>query len=188
MGAFKAVGWLLLVVFVAWLGFSLSKNPVRKPAPSVFQSSTGFEGTSLLPASETQPHIDQARAKMLAVNSPGQHFSILDNLATWGSFLSTAAVTLILGYFGRRVPAGGEQTDLSGLPTKLARAIGLLAALAAVLTAGGAMARNQAREDYQKADAARDKINAAISDLAGSKTQQEARDSLDKLDLEIGRL
>jgi hypothetical protein len=63
-----------------------------------------------------------------------------------------------------------------------------MAALAAVLTAGGAMARNQSREDYQKADTARDKINTAIADIAGAKTQQEARDSLDKLDLEIGRL
>ncbi len=152
MGAFKVLGWLLLVIFVAWLGLSLSKYPLRRSAPTVFQSSSGFEGTSLLPASETQPHIDRARSRMLAINSHGQEFSFVDNIAAWGSFLATAAVTLILGYFGRRVPSGGEQADLSGLPTKLARAIGLLAALAAVLTAGGAMARNQAREDYQKAD------------------------------------
>lgn len=188
MGAFKATGWLLLVGFVVWLGYSLSRYPVLRPAPNVFQSSSGFEGSSLLPASETQPHLDRARSRMLGINAHGQAFSLGDNIAAWGSFLATAAVTLILGYFGRRVPAAKGRADLSGLPLRMARAIGILAALAAVLTAGGAMARNQARDDYQKADSARDDINAAISDIAGAKTQQEARDALDKLDLAIGRL
>jgi len=177
MGGFKAVSWLLLLLFVGWLGFSLSKYPVLRPAPATIQSSNGFEGNTLLPAGESQPHLDHARSRMLAIN-----------IAAWASFLSTAAVTLILGYFGRRAPRTGAAANLSGLPQKSARLIGVLAALAAVLTAAGAMAKNQAHDDYQKADSARDYINAAVSDLAGSKSQQEARDALDQLDLRIGRL
>ena len=188
MRSFKAAFIVLLIIFIGWLGFSLSRYPISRPAPATFRSSSGFEGSAVLPTSETQPHLDHARARMLTMNSHGQVFSIVDNLASWASFLATAAVTLILGYFGRRAPAGNEPADTSGLPSKSARAIGLLAAMAAVLTAGGAMARNQAREDYQKADSARDYINAAIADLAGAKTQQEARAALDKLDLDIGQL
>ena len=141
-----------------------------------------------MPASEVQPHIDRARSKMLAVNGHGQAFSLADNIASWLSFLSTATVTLILGYFGRRAPPDGAGADLSGLPLKMARGIGVLAALAAVLTAAGALAKNQARDDYQKADSARNYINAAVSDLAGAKSEREARDALDQLDLQIGRL
>jgi hypothetical protein len=125
---------------------------------------------------------------MLAINAHGQVFSLIDNLSAWVSFLSTSGVTLILGYFGRRASTGGAAANLSGLPQKSARLIGAMAAMAAVLTAAGAMAKNQARDDYQKADSARDYINAAVSDLAGSKSQQEARDALDQLDLQIGRL
>jgi hypothetical protein len=188
MSGFKIAGFSLLVLFAVWIGISLTKYPLARPAPPTFQASSGFEGTTLLSSSETQPHLDHARARMLAINSHGQTFSVVDNIATWASFLATAAVTLILGFLGRRVTAAGEPAEVSGLPNTLARTIGVLAALAAVLTAGGAMARNQARDDYQKADSARDHINAAISDLAGSKTTQEARDAMDKLDLEIGRL
>lgn len=188
MNSFKLLGWFLLVLFIGWLGFSLSHYSVLRPAPIIVQPSNGFEGTSVLPASEIQPHIDHARSKMLAVNTHGQVFSVADNIAAWSSFLCTAIVTLILGYFGRRAPADGAGADLSGLPLKMARAIGVLAALAAVLTAAGALAKNQARDDYQKADAARNYINAAVSDLAAAKSEREARDALDQLDLQIGRL
>ena len=188
MNGFKITSLFLLVLFLAWLGFSVAHYSILRPAPSIVQSSNGFEGSSLLPASEIEPHIEHARSKMLAVNAHGQTFSLADNLASWLSFLSTAMVTLILGYFGRRVPADGAGADLSGLPLKMARVIGVLAALAAVLTAAGALAKNQARDDYQKADAARNYINATVSDLAGAKSEREARDALDQLDLQIGRL
>jgi hypothetical protein len=125
---------------------------------------------------------------MLAINAHGEVFSVIDNVAAWASFLSTAAVTLILGYLGRRVSGADAAANLSVVPPRTARLIGLLAALAAVLTAAGAMAKNESRDDYQKADSARNYINAAVSDLAGSKSQQEARDALDQLDLQIGRL
>jgi len=188
MGSFKILGGILLVLFVAWLGFSVSHYPILRPAPSIVQPSNGFEGSTLLPASEIQPHIARARSKMLAVNGHGQAFSLADNIAAWLSFLCTAVVTLILGYFGRRAPVDGAGADLSGLPLRMARAIGVLAALAAILTAAGALAKNQARDDYQKADSARNYINAAVSDLSAAKSEREARDALDQLDLQIGRL
>jgi hypothetical protein len=126
---------------------------------------------------------------MVLINSHGRNFNLADNIAGWLTFLSTAAVTLILGYFGRPAPVPGPgQVNVTGLSPNVTRAIGLLAAFAAVLTAGGAMARSQAKDDYQKADSARDKINAAITDPDHAKTQQEAQDVLAKLDLEMDRL
>lgn len=188
MNGFKILGWFLLLLFVGWIGFSSVHYPILRSAPKIVQPSNGFEGSNQLPAADIQPHIDHARAKMLTVNGRGQVFAVADNLASWLSFLCTAIVTLILGYYGRRSPADGAAADVSGLPLRLARTIGLLAALAAVLTATGALAKNQARDDYQKADAARNYINAAISDLASAKSEREARDALDQLDLQIGRL
>lgn len=108
-------------------------------------------------------------------------------MASWASFFATAAVTLILGYFERPTPAANGQPSVTGLPTGSARAIGILAALAAVLTAGGALARNQARDDYDKASKVADLINATNTDLKNANAD-EARRALDKLDLEIGRL
>ena len=188
MNGFKILGWFLLLLFVGWIGFSFAHYPILRPVPNVVQPSNGFEGGNLLPATEIQPHIDHARSKMLAVNARGQVFAVTDNAASWLSFLCTAVVTLIMGYYGRRAPADGAAADVSGLPLRLARAIGLLAALAAVLTATGALAKNEARDDYRKADSARTYINAAISDLASAKSEREARDALDQLDLQIGRL
>jgi hypothetical protein len=188
MKGFKITSVFLLVLFLGWLGFSLAHYSILRPAPSIVQPSSGFEGNPLLPASEIQPHIEHARSKMLAVNGHGQAFSLADNVASWLGFLCTATVTLILGYFGRRAPADGAGADLSGLPLRMARVMGVLAALAAVLTAAGALAKNQARDDYQKADSARNYINAAVSDLSAAKSEREARDALDQLDLQIGRL
>ena len=77
---------------------------------------------------------------------------------------------------------------VKGLPHKQTRIVGTVAALAAVLTAGGAMAKNQGRDDYDRADKARIFINKAIADLTSAKTEREARDALNELDLQIGRL
>lgn len=173
--------------FIAWLSFSLSKYPTGRPAPKLLGASAGFEGSAPLPNSEVQPHFDHARTKMLEVNSQGKTLSTAGLIASWASFLATALVTLILGYFGRRAPAANEPAELSGLPARTGRMIGVLAALAAVLTAGGALAGNQARDDYDKASKAAELINATTTDLK-SATPDEARAALDKLDLEIGRL
>lgn len=114
MKPFKVVGWLLILGFVAWLSFSLSRYPLGKPAPKVLGASTGFEGSAPLPDSELKPHFDRARARMLEVNSHGRTLSATDTIASCASFLATAAVTLILGYFGRRAPAANEPADAAG--------------------------------------------------------------------------
>ena len=187
MKVFRVVGWLLLLGFIAWLSFSLSKYPLGRPAPNLLGASTGFEGSAPLPDSNIKPHFDRARMKMLEVNSQGKMLSTVALIASWASFLATASVTLILGYFGRRNPAANEPPDASGLPARTGRLIGVLAALAAVLTAGGALTGNQARDDYDKASKAAELINATTTDLK-SATTDEAHAALDKLDLEIGRL
>jgi hypothetical protein len=187
MNFFKFVGWALILGFVAWLLFSLSKYPLGRPAPILLGASTGFEGGGPLPDSEVQPHFDRARAKMLAVNSHGSMLSTADTIASWLSFLATASVTLILGYFGRRAPTANEPADISGLSIRMGRLIGVLAALAAVLTAGGALARNQARDDYDKAGKAAELINTTTTDLRKANAD-EARAALDKLDVAIGQL
>jgi hypothetical protein len=74
------------------------------------------------------------------------------------------------------------------LPQRQTKIVGITAALAAVLTAGGALAKNQGRDDYDRADKARNLINQAVLDVTGAKTQREAEDALSQLDLQVGRL
>jgi hypothetical protein len=57
-----------------------------------------------------------------------------------------------------------------------------------VLTAGGALAKNQGRDDYDRSDKARTLVNQTVVDVTGAKTEQEAQDALSQLDLQIGRL
>lgn len=181
----KALGAILVGLLLVWIAISLYFYPPRRSAPKTLTLGSGFEGSVQLPASQIQVHLDQARAKMIRINTHGQYLGIAANLCAWLAFACTAFVTLIAGYFGQQA---SPAKPIEGLPRKQTRIVGTVAALAAVLTAGGAMAQNQGRDDYDKADKARALINQAIVDVTGAKNEREAQDALSQLDLQIGRL
>jgi hypothetical protein len=183
----KAIGWVLVLALIAWIPISFHFYPPWRSAPKTLTLGSGFEGTVQLPASQIQPHLDQARLKMLKLNGHGQYFSLADNICAWLAFACTALVTLIAGYYGQQI-SPTKPAKVTGLPQKQTRIVGTVAALAAVLTAGGAMAKNQGRDDYDRADKARTVINQAVVDVTGAKTEHEAQDALSQLDLQIGRL
>ena len=187
MGSLKIAGWTLTLILVLGIPFSLYMYPPWRSAPKTLTLGSGFEGSVQLPASQIQPHLDQARLRMLKLNSYGQYLSLADNICVWLAFACTALVTLIAGYFGQQI-SPTKPAKVAGLPQKQTRIVGTVAALAAVLTAGGAMAKNQGRDDYDRADKARTFINQAVVDVTGAKTAHEAQDALSQLDLQIGRL
>jgi hypothetical protein len=66
--------------------------------------------------------------------------------------------------------------------------MGLLAALAAVLTASGSMAANSGHTSYDRATQAQTAINQATKSILDAKTEREARDALDDLKIKLDRL
>jgi hypothetical protein len=181
----KVLGCVLIVLLIVWIPLSLFFFSPWRPAPKTLTLGSGFEGSVQLPTSQIQTHLDQARVKMLKLNAHGQYFSLADNICAWLAFACTALVTVIAGFFGKEISPGKA---VNGLPHKQTRIVGTIAALAAVLTAGGAMAKNQGRDDYDRADKARTLINQAVSDVTGAKTESEAQDALSQLDLQVGSL
>ncbi|MER9256075.1 hypothetical protein NKJ87_32575 [Mesorhizobium sp. M0027] len=185
----RYLGTMLAVGLVIWITLSLWSHENWRTAPEVMDLGEAFEGTAQLPKEEIEQRWNQARERMVAINERGRWFSVSGDLCSWFAFACTAAITLIAGYYGR-VPAAGSAgtTDTGGLSQGTTRTIAFVAALGAVLTAGGSLAANRGNDDYDRADKARDLINQAVKAVQDAATEREARDALDEMVLKITRL
>jgi len=184
----RIMGLLLLALATIWVIGSIVTYDHWKPDPAVLGIGNAFQGTAQLPKEEIEKQIGIARDRMIEVNDRGRWLSLAGDIGVWLSFICTALITLIAGYFGRVPGAGGTLPNTGGLPPKPTRAIGLFAALAAVLTAGGTMATNRGHDAYDRADQARTLINQATKAILDAQTEREAHDALDALKLKIDRL
>jgi len=182
------LGGILVVGLIAWIVAQAVDYRAWRPAPQIVEVGSAFAGTTQLPKEEIERQIAAARDRMIEINSRGRWFSLAGDVASWLAFACTAAITLIAGYAGRAPAPAGTAPDVSGLPQKQARAIGLLAALSAVLTAGGSMAASRGHDAYDRATQAQSAINQATSSIIGAKTEREARDGLYELKLKLDRL
>jgi hypothetical protein len=191
--AVKSRSLLLLGIFAlalgAWVVTTITFYAPVRLTPSALTIGSAFEGTAQLPKEEMTRHLDKARARMLAINEHGEEFSVAGDVCGWLAFACTALITIMAGYFGRPPATDpGAPVNTGGLPPGPTRTVALLAAFAAVLTAGGNLAINRGHDDYAKADRARAIINQTVANLATAKDEREARDVLDNLDLQIERL
>jgi hypothetical protein len=185
---FRILGGLLVLALIVWCALALTSGTGWRPDPEVLGLGNAFEGTDQLPKATILAAVDDARGRMLALNGQGRWFSLAGEICLWLSFACTAGVTLIAGWFGRSAPAGGVAPDTSGLPTGATRAVGLLAGLAAVLTAGGSLAANHSHDRYDSATKAQAIINQSTKDLQGARDATTAQAVLDNLALKIGQL
>jgi hypothetical protein len=142
-----------------------------------------------LPKEQIDAALDKARNNVLSAADRGFAFRVASRAAAWLAFLATAAITLIAGWYGQapNPPSGGgaPAASTAGLPRPAARVVTLLAALAAVLTAGGGLATQEAeglstwaRERHRDVVEARAKVLSAL-------TAADARTILDDLDLTL---
>lgn len=189
MRGFRWLGWAMVAILIAGLAYTFASGPLWRPLPwSVDLSSSAFEGASL-PKEEIDKVLVPARARVEAINNFGAWLKLVGELSGWFSFACTSAITLLLGYHGRQPNAPGQPADTSGLSVRIVRTIGLLAALAAVLTAGGTMAINGGHERFERADRGQKLIREAERVVSETKTTQtEKRDALDELAHQIVRL
>jgi hypothetical protein len=185
----RVLSFLLFATLTIWVIFSLSGYSHWRVQPEVLGPGNAFEGSTQLPKEEINRRWNMARQQMIAINQRGRWFSVSGDVCSWLTFACTAAITLIAGYYGRLPPEGGARaTDTAGLPAQTTRLIAFVAALGAVLTAGGSLATNRGHDDYDRADKAQALINQTIKTVQDAKTEREARDALDELDLKIIRL
>jgi hypothetical protein len=165
----------LLVLLVGWVIYQIAAGDLAPPSVPILGIGPGFEGDLALPKAEIDAALTAARQKVLSAADHGYGFRIGSRVAAWLAFLATAAITLVAGWYGQSpapAPPGGglAAAGASGLPQKAARIVALLAAGAAVLTAGGGLATQEAeslstwaRERQRDVVEARTKVIAATS-------------------------
>lgn len=183
----RVVGAILVVGLVAWLVSSLAFPLGKHHTPEVLGLGDAFSGSSPLPAETIKTALEGARDRMLAVNATGNTLHLGGEIANWLSFAATAAITLIIGFYGRPPAAGGVAPNTEGLPGRAVRFVGFLAALAAVLTALGSLSIAKAQDQYKSADAIRDLLVQARAQVIDAKTSDDAQAVLDNLALKTGR-
>jgi hypothetical protein len=187
MRAFRLVGFLLLILLFGWIGCTvLFQTGYQKP-PTFLGLGSAFEGSLQLPVEKITAAFEAARSRMLAVNDRWTEFRIVCDVAGWLSFAATAAITLIVGFYGRPVPAAGAAPDTQGLPARSVRLIGVLAALAAILTGFGNLASVKSGDYYKRADTIRDLIVRSRAEVIDAKTAEAAQAVLDELALQASR-
>ena len=152
MQIFKALGVLLIVGLVGWIGAVFLLQIGRHPAPEVLGLGSGFEGNLQIPVETIKAVFEATRQKMLDVNDWGSKLRLGGDIAGWLSFAATAAITLIVGYHGRALSPAGAPANTEGLSIPNIRTIGFLAALAAVLTAFGSLAVSRSQDHYKRAE------------------------------------
>ena len=183
MNAFRAIGAVLLLGLLVWILATTLFGIGRPSLPDVLGLEAAFEGNLKLPAEEIKATLDQARERMFDVNEVGGWFRLAGEIATWVSFAATAAITLIVGSYGRAPIAAGAPGDTNGLPARSLRLIGFLAALAAVLTAFGSLSLARSHDYLARAEVLRAALVDARADIAAASDAEAARGVLDRIAL-----
>lgn len=183
MKVFQIIGVALLVGLVVWIVAVFAFSIGRQTVPDVLGLGSGFEGNLQLPAQDIIATLNAARDKMFGINAFGGVLRLLGDIAGWLSFAATAAITLIVGSYGRAPAAGGAPADTTGLPARSIRRIGFLAALAAMLTAFGSLAVVNSQDYIKRADTLHTALVSARADVTAAKTPDEAQAVLDRITL-----
>jgi hypothetical protein len=187
MRGFRIVGIVLVIGLLAWVLAAAIWQLGYAPPPRVLGIGSAFEGSLQLPAEKITGAFEAARLRMLEANSWGTRFRLGGDIAGWLSFAATAAITLIVGFYGRMPGSAAGAPNTDGLPGRSVRLIGVLAALAAVLTACGNMASAKSGDYYKKADAMRDLIVRSRAEVIDAKSAEAAQAVLDNLALQTSR-
>ncbi|MBY5416420.1 hypothetical protein [Rhizobium leguminosarum] len=189
MQTFRIIGLLLCAVLAGWIAWSLVTSPTPQP-PLIADLGNAFEGNSQLSKEDIDASLSHAKSRMSDLNSTGRSLRLAGEIAGWISFACTAAITLVLGYFGRAPAAANTPipSDGNGLPNRIARAIGVLAASAAILTAAGSMAKNSGQDKFDRSNTAAQIIREAQRAVGDAGTAREARDALDEMTRRVDQL
>ena len=182
----KTGGVLLLIVLAGWIGLTLFGTfGERRVAPRVLPVGSAFEGNVQLPREEIDRQFTAAANRMNTKYERSETYRTWSEVIDWASFLCTALITLLAGYFGIQAQSGSSQPDVkaitAGRSAGFARTVGLLAALAAVSTGAGARVKTYSEESYKKATEMRDSLTGLRKNVLEAKDADSARAVLDSV-------
>jgi hypothetical protein len=185
----RYLGMIFLCVLAGWIVFTFVTGDLSKPSLQIPGIGSGFEGNLALPKERIDASLDKARSRVVSVADTGYAFRIGSRVAAWLAFLATASITLVAGWYGQAPvpsPGGGAPgPNTTGLPRPATRAVTLLAALAAVLTAGGGLATQEAETLATWARERHRDVVEARAKVIGASTAVDAQTILDDLDLKL---
>ena len=108
----KTGGVLLLIVLAGWIGLTLfGPFGERRVAPRVLPVGSAFEGNVQLPREEIDRQFTAAANRMNTKYERSETYRTWSEIIDWVSFLCTALITLLAGYFGIQSQSGGSQPD-----------------------------------------------------------------------------
>jgi hypothetical protein len=189
MGYGKGLGYVLLSLLIVWIGYSFLSGGFARPNLPILGVGSGFEGDLALPKAEIDSALAAARDRVLTAADRGYALRIGSRVAAWLAFLATAAITLVAGWYGQAPsPAGGGSPatpNTAGLPAHATRTVTLLAALAAVLTAGGGLAAQEAENISTWAQERHRDVVETRTKVLGATNAADARTLLEDLALKL---
>ena len=188
----RVVAIALFAIGVAWIAVGLGRWAGLPPAPATVDFGPGFSGSAQLPMTQIVAAFEAATERSREANSTGRVFRIAGDMSVWLAFFASAAVTLILGWYGH-APANAAPLPAGSPPPRTVsrsavRWIGGLAAVAAVLTASGNLAQSYAERQYKRADDIESLVVESRANVKDAETADDARAVLDHLQNQSSRL
>jgi hypothetical protein len=184
---FRVLGILLVLCLLGWI-FAVSQFAIGvHPPPPVLGIGSSFEGNLQLPQTQITASFEAARNRMLEINGSGTKLRLAGDIAGWLSFAATSIITLIVGFFGRSPAGTNSAAETHGLPARSVRFIGLLAALAAVLTAFSNLSIAKSQDYFKRSDEVQALIVRSRAQVIDAKSATDAQAVLDNLLLQSNR-
>jgi hypothetical protein len=183
MNLSKLLFFGLLSVGLIWIVYSNTQED-RIAEPGIIAFDPGFDGRLALPPREINEALDKGLTAVRTAIEQSAKFKFWSKAGAWLAFAASGAVTLLMGWFAQPDAAKAGNKG-AGVPKRTARATAVMAAIASVSTAGGALAGDEAAGLRLRASEQHKLIIEARASLASAKTAEEAKSILQDLELNL---
>lgn len=176
----RALGIALLAILLIWVITSLRAGEWSRPVLKVIDRAPAFSGELPIPQEQLTSEVQLAKAKMESEYKASNRWNQVGHLAEWIAFSISALIGLIAGYMGKS-PAQAEKLtpqELAAGSIKLARVVGVLAALSAMGTGIASKAKTDSESSYNHAIQIQQKITSTIKKVHETKDPDEAQATL----------
>lgn len=180
----KAALWTVFFIVVAAVAFWSFNDAPRRHDLDFVGYGHGFDGDTKLPRETIQKALQEARESMKARVKTSQWLSAAQMALQWSGFCLGGLVTVIAGYHWQSESKGLALADLKkafGRKAKSLRFVGIISALATVLTVAAAKTGEASASFWDRAKETQARLNTAVADLQKAKTAEEAQAVLDDL-------
>lgn len=181
----RTLGLLLLILGLGWIVWDRAAGFPPPRRLDLVTNVVGFEGSAKLPADQIEASLNEAKAKVDSKVACSDWYASYARGADWAAFLLTATITLIGGFLGMGPGQAGGSPPMEEVARRsawLGRVVAILAALAAVVTAGGAKLQTTSEALFKNAQDMRRTALAVQKDVNDAKTEGDARVVLARLE------